>query len=221
MQFGSRWSLAAIARRRPLLSRGLRRPEPEPGSRSSTPAGVGAPAADRRDRAAAVGIAGDRADRAKYIKDQLDGGRRRRSPSRRGTTRRRSARSTMVNLIATIPGARKDRIVIAGHYDTKLFREFRFVGANDGGSSAAFLIELARVLKAAANAFTIELLFLDGEEARCRTGAAPTTPTAAGTTSTPRKTRRLARHAESARAGRHDRRPHRRDPCATPTPRPG
>ena len=29
----------------------------------------------------------------------------------------------MVNLIATIPGARADRIVIAGHYDTKLFRE--------------------------------------------------------------------------------------------------
>src|SRR6186713_1384712 len=34
----------------------------------------------------------------------------------------------MVNLIATIPGARKDRIVVAGHYDTKLYRHFRFVG---------------------------------------------------------------------------------------------
>ena len=53
----------------------------------------------------------------------------------------------MVNLIATIPGASKNRLIIAGHYDTKRFREFRFVGANDGGSSAAFLIELARVLK--------------------------------------------------------------------------
>jgi glutaminyl-peptide cyclotransferase len=71
----------------------------------------------------------------------------------------------MVNLVATIPGARKDRIVFAGHYDTKLFRDFRFVGANDGGSSAAFLIDLARVLKARPNPFTIELLFLDGEEA--------------------------------------------------------
>src|SRR4030088_2854248 len=30
----------------------------------------------------------------------------------------------MVNLIATIPGARKDRIVISGHYDTKIFHEF-------------------------------------------------------------------------------------------------
>src|SRR5205823_1770443 len=44
-------------------------------------------------------------------------------------------------------------------------RQFRFVGASDGGSSAAFLIELARVLKSRANPLTIELLFLDGEEA--------------------------------------------------------
>jgi Zn-dependent M28 family amino/carboxypeptidase len=72
----------------------------------------------------------------------------------------------MTNLIATIPGARKERIVFAGHYDTKLYREFRFVGASDGGSSAAFLIELAHVLKARKNPFTVEILFLDGEEAR-------------------------------------------------------
>jgi Zn-dependent M28 family amino/carboxypeptidase len=72
----------------------------------------------------------------------------------------------MVNLVVTIPGTRKERIVIAGHYDTKLYRQFRFVGASDGGSSAAFLLELARVLKTRRNPLTIELLFLDGEEAR-------------------------------------------------------
>jgi glutaminyl-peptide cyclotransferase len=72
----------------------------------------------------------------------------------------------MVNLSVTIPGARKDRLVVAGHYDTKLYREFRFVGASDGASSAAFLLELARVLRTRKNAMTIELLFLDGEEAR-------------------------------------------------------
>ena len=75
-----------------------------------------------------------------------------------------TGRVHMVNLIATIPGTSKNRLVIGGHYDTKKF-PFRFVGANDGGSSAAFLIELARVLKARRNAMTIELLFLDGEEA--------------------------------------------------------
>jgi len=71
----------------------------------------------------------------------------------------------MVNLVATIPGAKKERLVISGHYDTKLFRQFRFVGASDGGSSAAFLVEMARVLKGRKNALTIEILFLDGEEA--------------------------------------------------------
>jgi len=72
----------------------------------------------------------------------------------------------MVNLSVIIPGARKERIVFAGHYDTKLFRQFRFVGASDGASSAAFLLELARILKARKSPLTIELLFLDGEEAR-------------------------------------------------------
>lgn len=76
-----------------------------------------------------------------------------------------AGRVHMVNLIATIPGAGKNRLVIGGHYDTKKFTAFRFVGANDGGSSAAFLIELARVLKARRNQLTVELLFLDGEEA--------------------------------------------------------
>jgi len=71
----------------------------------------------------------------------------------------------MVNVRAAIPGARPERIILAGHYDTKLFREFRFVGANDAGSSTALLIEMARVLKARKNPWTIELLFIDGEEA--------------------------------------------------------
>jgi glutaminyl-peptide cyclotransferase len=73
----------------------------------------------------------------------------------------------MVNLRATLPGRAQDRgrIVIGGHYDTKLVREFEFVGASDGGSSAAFLLELARALKGRTNPLPIELLFLDGEEA--------------------------------------------------------
>jgi glutaminyl-peptide cyclotransferase len=73
---------------------------------------------------------------------------------------------SMVNVIATIPGKRPERIALASHFDTKLYREFRFVGANDGASSTAALLELGRVLKQRPNEFTIELLFLDGEEAR-------------------------------------------------------
>jgi len=75
----------------------------------------------------------------------------------------------MVNLRATIPGggggAGGRRLIVAGHYDTKRFEAFTFVGANDGGSSTAFLIELARVLKDAGHAMPIELVFFDGEEA--------------------------------------------------------
>jgi Zn-dependent M28 family amino/carboxypeptidase len=71
----------------------------------------------------------------------------------------------MVNLRTTIPGTRPERLIVGGHYDTKFYRQFRFVGANDAGSSAAFLIELARVLKARKNPLTVELVFFDGEEA--------------------------------------------------------
>jgi Zn-dependent M28 family amino/carboxypeptidase len=74
-------------------------------------------------------------------------------------------RVRMVNVVATIPGRRPDRIALATHYDTKLFREFRFVGASDGASSTAAVLELARILKARQHDYTIELLFFDGEEA--------------------------------------------------------
>ena len=37
----------------------------------------------------------------------------------------------MANIVATLPGARPDRIVIGSHFDTKLFKEFRFVGASE------------------------------------------------------------------------------------------
>jgi glutaminyl-peptide cyclotransferase len=74
-------------------------------------------------------------------------------------------RVRMVNIVATIPGQRPDRIALATHYDTKLERGFRFVGASDSASSTAAVLELGRVLKARNNDFTIELLFFDGEEA--------------------------------------------------------
>jgi glutaminyl-peptide cyclotransferase len=71
----------------------------------------------------------------------------------------------MANVSVRLPGKRPERLIIGGHYDTKLFREFRFVGASDGGSSAAMLLELARVLKDRERPLTIELVFFDGEEA--------------------------------------------------------
>ena len=74
-------------------------------------------------------------------------------------------RVEMANLIVRLPGRRAERILFTGHYDTKLFRDQVFVGANDGGSSAAFLIELARVLLSRPLEYTTDLVWFDGEEA--------------------------------------------------------
>jgi glutaminyl-peptide cyclotransferase len=71
----------------------------------------------------------------------------------------------MTNVIARIPGERPSIVMVAGHYDTLRVTGFRFVGANDGGSSAAFLVELARVLGRRKNPVTYWLVFFDGEEA--------------------------------------------------------
>lgn len=71
----------------------------------------------------------------------------------------------MVNLIVKIPGERQDVVMLAGHYDTKRFDKFRFVGANDGGSSAAELLEFGRALCRRKNPLTTWLVFFDGEEA--------------------------------------------------------
>lgn len=72
----------------------------------------------------------------------------------------------MANVIGEIEGRRSDVIVVGGHYDTKHFPKFRFVGANDGGSSSGFLLALARALARAKPEFTYWIVFFDGEEAR-------------------------------------------------------
>jgi len=54
------------------------------------------------------------------------------------------------NIIAKYPGAKDGIIVIAGHYDTNYpLRNTGYVGANDGGSSTAILLELANQLRGA------------------------------------------------------------------------
>lgn len=71
----------------------------------------------------------------------------------------------MVNLIAEIPGKKKEVVILASHYDTKWFPEENFLGANDSGSSTGVLLELARVLAKSNPEYTLWLVFFDGEEA--------------------------------------------------------
>ena len=71
----------------------------------------------------------------------------------------------MVNIVGLLSGTSSDVVIVAGHYDTARLKRMAFVGANDGGSSAAELLELARVLSKRRHVLTYWLVFFDGEEA--------------------------------------------------------
>ena len=71
----------------------------------------------------------------------------------------------MTNVIGVLHGESPNVVILAGHYDTAAIDGVRFVGANDGGSSAAFLLEMAQVLIRRKNRFTYWVVFFDGEEA--------------------------------------------------------
>lgn len=69
----------------------------------------------------------------------------------------------MKNIIAELPGEKPELVLITGHYDTK--RQDGFVGANDGASSTAAVLETARVLAKTKPEYTLWFVFFDGEEA--------------------------------------------------------
>jgi glutaminyl-peptide cyclotransferase len=72
------------------------------------------------------------------------------------------------NIVATFPSLKdpKQTVVLATHFDSKYFKDFFFLGADDGLSGVGLLLSLAKELKK--NSFQrtrVLLLFLDGEEA--------------------------------------------------------
>ena len=71
----------------------------------------------------------------------------------------------MVNIIARFPAKSGRAVVLTGHYDTKKMAGMRFVGADDGGSSTAFLLEMAETLQGMPHNDDIYLVWFDGEEA--------------------------------------------------------
>jgi hypothetical protein len=66
------------------------------------------------------------------------------------------------NVVARIPGTQSGVVVAGAHYDTKDIRGF--VGANDGASGVALLLELARDLPSHLRGPSLELVFFDAEE---------------------------------------------------------
>lgn len=71
------------------------------------------------------------------------------------------------NIIAKYPGTKDGIIVIAGHYDTNYpLRGTGYVGANDGGSTTAILLEFANQLRGRKrDGYSVWLLWTDAEEA--------------------------------------------------------
>ena len=85
------------------------------------------------------------------------------------------------NILVKFPGTKDGIIVILGHYDTVYpLRNSGFVGANDGGSSTAILLEVANQLRGDPNkpkpglsgtpgkkrdGYSVWLVWTDGEEA--------------------------------------------------------
>jgi Zn-dependent M28 family amino/carboxypeptidase len=73
------------------------------------------------------------------------------------------------NIIADLPGSTQGFIVVGAHYDTKPL-PFPFLGANDGASGCAVVLETARIFAESHAGLSIRFIFFDGEEAFVRWG---------------------------------------------------
>jgi hypothetical protein len=83
------------------------------------------------------------------------------------------SRVEMANLIGAWHPERLERVVIGAHYDTRPFpdreddparRRIPYVGANDGGSGVALLMEIAHHLKDLPTPWGVDLVLFDGED---------------------------------------------------------
>jgi hypothetical protein len=125
------------------------------------PADVARPSADRFDSAKAW----------KLLREQVELGPR---PAGSDASRRLARRlrgllpngrfeevpGGLRNVVGTVRGREPGYIVVGAHYDTKDMPGF--VGANDGASGTAVLVQLARTLKRPRH--TIKFILFDGEE---------------------------------------------------------
>jgi glutaminyl-peptide cyclotransferase len=109
----------------------------------------------RRQVALGPRPAGSRASRrlAARLERALPRGRFQRLPSHPG----------LRNVIGAVPGSERARFVVVGaHYDTKDIPGF--VGANDGASGTAVVVQLARTIRPRELRPTVVFILFDGEE---------------------------------------------------------
>jgi len=70
----------------------------------------------------------------------------------------------MVNITGVVQGTEPGIIILGNHYETKYLPQITFVGANDGGSTTAWMLEMARTLGPKRRGKSVWLCFFDGEE---------------------------------------------------------
>jgi glutaminyl-peptide cyclotransferase len=85
----------------------------------------------------------------------------------------RGERYTMTNIIASFNLQATQRIMLCAHWDTRpeadmeqdrTKRSLPILGANDGASGVAVLLELARLFQSTPPPFGIDIVFFDGED---------------------------------------------------------
>jgi hypothetical protein len=85
--------------------------------------------------------------------------------------RRTGAAVHMENLVVTWHPDRRERVLLGAHYDTRPYPDLDpvdprgvFVGANDGASGTALLMELGRFMPALAGPVGVDFVLFDAEE---------------------------------------------------------
>lgn len=85
-----------------------------------------------------------------------------------------SGKLALVNILARSPSRSKRRLLLAAHYDTRPWadreesdslRSQPILGANDGASGVAVLLEMARIIASSSpSRLAVDLVFFDGED---------------------------------------------------------
>ena len=70
----------------------------------------------------------------------------------------------MANIVGELAGETKTLVLLASHYETKVYQDMQFVGANDPAASVGALLEIGRVLGSMKDnpKVTYRLVFFDG-----------------------------------------------------------
>lgn len=79
----------------------------------------------------------------------------------------------LTNIIASFYPEKKQRVLLCAHWDTRPFadrdpdsslREKPILGANDGGSGVAVLLEIARIISQKKTKWGVDIILFDGED---------------------------------------------------------